>query len=464
MSLSHSGLRGERSLDHHPCFSEEAVHHYARMHLAVAPACNIQCHYCHRKYDCANESRPGVVSGLVTPEEALVRVSMAKARLPNLTVIGIAGPGDALANPARTFETCRRILAEFPDLMLCLSTNGLALPEHVDTIATLGIHHVTVTINAIDPEVGRHIYPWIYWKNRRIRSSEAAKILIDRQQEGIARLVTKKIWVKINSVLIPGVNDDHLPKVHTAIAGHGVFTHNIMPLISVPEHGTYYGLMGQREPTAHELTRVRSRCGLVKMMTHCRQCRSDAIGLLNDEILENDAGMSSCRSEQVNSSGGRVIPLIPVTGHVPPGISRPDRMVPRRIAIASHDGVHVNAHFGQASILTIFECFPDGGIRQSAQWPVPRYCFGDADCGTEQAPLETIVTMLSGCEAILCERIGYGPWQRLEAAGIQPINTYAGWRILQAIADHIGKHGTSTPMGGLNHGILEPRLAVASGR
>ena len=38
----------------HPCYSEEAHHHYARMHVAVAPACNIQCNYCNRKYDCAN--------------------------------------------------------------------------------------------------------------------------------------------------------------------------------------------------------------------------------------------------------------------------------------------------------------------------------------------------------------------------------------------------------------------------
>ena len=37
----------------HPCYSEEAHHHYARMHVAVAPACNIQCNYCNRKYDCA---------------------------------------------------------------------------------------------------------------------------------------------------------------------------------------------------------------------------------------------------------------------------------------------------------------------------------------------------------------------------------------------------------------------------
>ncbi|TIW05954.1 MAG: hypothetical protein E5V74_00685, partial [Mesorhizobium sp.] len=59
----------ERIKDH-PCFSEEAHHYFARMHVAVAPACNVQCNYCNRKYDCANESRPGVVSEKLTPDQA----------------------------------------------------------------------------------------------------------------------------------------------------------------------------------------------------------------------------------------------------------------------------------------------------------------------------------------------------------------------------------------------------------
>ena len=62
---------GRQKLNH-PCYSEAAHHHYARMHVAVAPACNIQCNYCNRKYDCANELRPGVVvvSEKLTPEQA----------------------------------------------------------------------------------------------------------------------------------------------------------------------------------------------------------------------------------------------------------------------------------------------------------------------------------------------------------------------------------------------------------
>ncbi len=46
----------------HPCFNESAKGTCGRVHLPVAPECNIKCNYCNRKYDCVNESRPGVTS------------------------------------------------------------------------------------------------------------------------------------------------------------------------------------------------------------------------------------------------------------------------------------------------------------------------------------------------------------------------------------------------------------------
>ena len=80
--------------DAHPCFSLAAHNKFARIHLPVAPLCNIGCKYCIRALNKV-ENRPGVASAIVSPEEALERVKAAKARLP-LTVVGIAGPGDAL--------------------------------------------------------------------------------------------------------------------------------------------------------------------------------------------------------------------------------------------------------------------------------------------------------------------------------------------------------------------------------
>jgi nitrogen fixation protein NifB len=126
----------------HPCYSEDAHHHYARMHVAVAPACNIQCNYCNRKYDCANESRPGVVSELLTPEEAAHKALVIGGKIPQMTVLGIAGPGDPLANPEKTFRTFELVAKEAPDIKLCLSSNGLMLPDYVDRLKELNIRVV----------------------------------------------------------------------------------------------------------------------------------------------------------------------------------------------------------------------------------------------------------------------------------------------------------------------------------
>lgn len=98
-----------------------------------------------------------------------------------MTVVGIAGPGDPLANPKQTFETFARLAEKAPDIKLCLSTNGLNLPDYVDRIKELNIDHVTITINAIDPEIGARIYPWIRWNRRRISGIEGVKILLERR-------------------------------------------------------------------------------------------------------------------------------------------------------------------------------------------------------------------------------------------------------------------------------------------
>ena len=240
-------------IKNHPCYSEEAHHHYARMHVAVAPACNLQCNYCNRKYDCSNESRPGVVSEKLTPEQAAKKVLAVASTIPQMTVLGIAGPGDPLANPDKTFRTFEMVSNTAPDIKLCLSTNGLALPDYVDKIQRFNVDHVTITINTIDPEIGAEIYPWIFWKHKRYTGKEAAHILTERQMQGLEMLTERGILCKVNSVMIPGINDRHLVEVNKAVKSRGAFLHNIMPLISAPEHGTVFGLSGRRGPSAREL-------------------------------------------------------------------------------------------------------------------------------------------------------------------------------------------------------------------
>ena len=86
-------------------------------------------------------------------------------------------PLPLVATAIKTFELISKTA---PDIKLCLSTNGLMLPDHVDTIKAFNVDHVTITINMVDPEIGARIYPWIFYKHKRYTGVEAARILSER--------------------------------------------------------------------------------------------------------------------------------------------------------------------------------------------------------------------------------------------------------------------------------------------
>jgi len=265
---------------HHPCYSEEAHWRYARMHVPVAPACNIQCRFCNRKFDCSNETRPGVTSKVLTANEAVAKVRRVRESLPNLSVVGVAGPGEPLANGA-TLETLRGLRAEFPDLLLCLATNGLFLPESADALASAGVQYVTVTINAIEPEVGGRIYSWVRLDGGSLHGREAFEVLSARQWKGLGRCVERGMVVKVNSVLIPGLNEAELPRIAERASGAGAFVMNVIPFLPVKE--TEFG--GRRAPSGSEVRRVREDCGRhLRQIGHCARCRADAIGLLGCDV------------------------------------------------------------------------------------------------------------------------------------------------------------------------------------
>ncbi len=426
----------------HPCYSEEAHHHYARMHVAVAPACNIQCHYCNRKYDCSNESRPGVVSRQLTPQQAVRKALAVASEIPQMTVLGIAGPGDALANPAKTFTTFRLLREQAADIKLCLSTNGLALPDYVDEICKYNIDHVTITINMVDAAVGEKIYPWIFYDHRRIVGREAAQILMERQLLGLEMLTQRGVLTKINSVLIPGINDSHLIEVNRAVKQRGAFLHNIMPLISEPEHGTVYGLTGQRGPTAQELKAVQESCqGGANLMRHCRQCRADAVGLLGEDrgsefdleqiertpvnydpakraayqqqVEQQRLAQSAAKREGLEALAGSRITL--------------DVLV----AVATTGGGKVNQHFGHAREFQIYQV-NSTGLTFVGHRRVDHYCLGGYG---EDEQLPAILEALNDCHAVLVSRIGVCPREALKAAGIEPVDTYAYAFVEKAILD-----------------------------
>ncbi|MDA8214533.1 MAG: nitrogenase cofactor biosynthesis protein NifB [Nitrospiraceae bacterium] len=297
--IPHLTIRKSRSIiDSHPCFSREAHHKFGRIHLPVAPACNIQCRYCIRKYDCANESRPGITSKVLTPPEALERVRTLVDRNERISVIGIAGPGDPLANDT-TFETLRAINREFPELILCVSTNGLYLSDRLEDLVRSGVRSLTITINAVMPETAEKIYSWVSYRGRKYTGREAAECLLCNQWRGLRNAIDAGLIVKVNSVLIPGINDTEIPLVAWLAGGKGADLMNIMPLIPQAEFEYL------QRPSREVINGMRDKCiQYVPQMTHCKQCRADACGILGEdkdmelEILNARIGEEYC--EMVN--------------------------------------------------------------------------------------------------------------------------------------------------------------------
>ena len=264
----------------HPCYSEAAHHKYARMHLPVAPHCNIGCNYCNRKYDCVNESRPGVTSQVLTPLSAEQKFIVVKEKIPNLSVVGIAGPGDALANWESTREAVKRIKQANREMIFCLSTNGLMLPHYAPEIVELGIKHVTVTLNTLQPETGAKIYRFVNYEGRKYKGTEGAGILLQNQLTGIQYLAGQGILVKVNIVMIKDINDHEIPEIVKKVKQLGAFMTNIMPLI--PTAGSAFAHLPAT--SMQDLNQMRELCQLdLQQMRHCQQCRADAIGLLGED-------------------------------------------------------------------------------------------------------------------------------------------------------------------------------------
>ncbi|HWQ44384.1 MAG TPA: nitrogenase cofactor biosynthesis protein NifB [Methanosarcina barkeri] len=269
-----------RKIAEHPCYDKKAQHKYGRVHLAVAPKCNIQCNFCVREFDCVNESRPGVTSKVLAPQEALEKTRQILADYPFIKVVAIAGPGDPLANEA-TFETFELIRKEFPEITLCMSTNGLLLTEKLQDMLRVGVSTLTVTVNAIDPEIQAKIVDHIVYHGKVYRGIEAAQIQIKNQLDGIKAAVDAGVVVKVNTVLIPGINDKHVVEIARKLNELGVYIMNVMPLIN---QGAFADI---EPPTAEERKVVQEACEpYVMQMRHCRQCRADAYGLLAQDMSQ----------------------------------------------------------------------------------------------------------------------------------------------------------------------------------
>ena len=255
----------------HPCFASHGAT-TGRIHLPVCPGCNIACRFCERSLN-DTENRPGVTSKVLKPEETIPLIREALELSPEIKVAGIAGPGDTLAsdNALKTFSLIKK---EFPELIKCMSTNGLLLSERAEEIIAAGIDSLTVTVNAVDPEIEAQLNDYVIWHGKKIEGIEGAKILIKNQLEGIRKIASAGITVKVNTVLVPRINGSHIEEIARTVAEAGAKRYNIIPLIPTAK------LADEPAPTCQEIHAARAAAVRhIELFLHCNHCRADAVGI-----------------------------------------------------------------------------------------------------------------------------------------------------------------------------------------
>ncbi len=375
-------------LHKHPCFNPKAKGRYGRVHLPVAPKCNIKCNFCDRKYDCVNESRPGVTSNILTPAQAAVYMDRVLEKEPRITVAGIAGPGDPFANGAETMATLRQIQRNHPDIMLCVSSNGMGIAPYIAELAELNVSHVTITVCAIDPEIGSKIYSWVRDGNIIYHGLPAATLLLERQTAAILQLKEHNIVVKVNCIVIPTINGHHVEEVAMKMKELGADLFNAMAMF--PNVNTPFAAISQ--PDKNTMEEIRTACDKhLPQMRHCTRCRADAVGLLDDDRTEEFRScLTACSS----------LPAIPAD-------QRP------HVAVASREGVLINLHLGEARVFHIFAKKEDGfTLVETRQAPHQ---------GGGLQRWHQLAAILGDCRAVLSGGAGQTPCEVLRKAGIVPV-------------------------------------------
>ena len=376
-------------LTRHPCFNAAARETAARIHLPVAPRCNVQCNFCDRRFDCLNESRPGVTSAVLTPQQAVHYLDRAMEKSPAIRVVGIAGPGDPFATPKETLETLRLVRLRYPEMLLCVASNGLEVAAHAAELGELQVSHVTLTVNAVDPEIGAQVYAWVRAGTRVLRGDAGAAVLLERQRNAIVALKRQAVTVKVNMIVLPGINDEHTAEVAREVASLGADIMNCIPVC--PVAGTPFEAIGQ--PDHGKLAELRKQAeGFLPQMLHCTRCRADAVGLLGE---------------------AQPADLIELLRSTAAGPANPNQRRPY-VALASHEGVLINQHVGEASRFWVLEPQPDGppALVETREAP---------ESGGGATRWYELAGLLHDCKAVFTSAVGQAPRRILEQHGIRVV-------------------------------------------
>jgi nitrogen fixation protein NifB len=239
----------------------------------------------------------------------------------------------------------------------------------------------------VDPKIGKDVYSWIRTHKKVYRGEEAASILLEEQLTAILLLKKQGITVKINSIILPGINEGHFADIALKVKSLGADVMNCIPVF--PNADTVFS--GMTAPDAQTVSSARNAASdHIKLMTHCARCRADAAGLLGKDFEESKNMIREFASK----------PLVP----------EDDRPF---VAVSTEEGQLVNLHLGESGKLNIYAKTPNG-FKFVEERKTP-------DAGSGDFRWMQLAVTLKDCRALLTSGVGSNPLNILQQSGIRVI-------------------------------------------
>jgi cyclic pyranopterin phosphate synthase len=160
------------------------------LRVSLTDRCNLRCTYCMPEEGLRWLAKPE----LLTDDEVVRLVSVAVTEL-GVTEVRFTG-GEPLLRPGLV-GIVERCAALAPRPRVSLTTNGIGLARTAEALRAAGLDRVNVSLDTLRPEVFRTL-------TRRDRHHDVIAGLDAARAAGL-------LPVKVNSVLMRGVNDDEAP-------------------------------------------------------------------------------------------------------------------------------------------------------------------------------------------------------------------------------------------------------------
>ena len=161
------------------------------LRISLTDKCNLRCRYCMPEEGVCRRQHHEMMSEdeIVTAVEAAASLGIRKIRLTG---------GEPLVKK-NILSICRRVAAVDGIREVCLTTNGILLPELAVALKEAGVKRVNVSLDTLDDE--KYAYITRIGKLEQFRAGLQAAL-----EAGFDK-------IKINAVLIGGFNDDEIERL-----------------------------------------------------------------------------------------------------------------------------------------------------------------------------------------------------------------------------------------------------------